>query len=68
MPAGYCQLWATSNQALAGPSPEYTRVKMKREFLAEWVKAVNMHGGFGQWASDVSNHPTDVARILQTHR
>ncbi len=41
--------------------------KTKREFLAEWVKAVNMHGGFGQWASDVSHHPKDVAGILQTH-
>ena len=24
--------------------------KTKREFLAEWVKAVNMHGGLGRWA------------------
>ncbi len=41
--------------------------KPKREFLAEWVKAVNQHGGFGQWVSDVSHHPKDVAGILQTH-
>lgn len=39
----------------------------KREFLAEWVKAVNMHGGFGEWASDVSHHPKDVSGILEAH-
>ncbi len=25
----------------------------KREFLAEWVRAVNGHGGFGVWTADV---------------
>jgi type III restriction enzyme len=37
----------------------------KREFLDEWVRAVNGHGGFGQWAWDVSRHPKDVVTILQ---
>jgi type III restriction enzyme len=41
--------------------------KTKREFLAEWVRAVNSHGGFGQWSSDVSFHPKDVAGILESH-
>jgi len=36
----------------------------KREFLAEWVRAVNSHGGFGNWSSDVSRHPTDIHEIL----
>lgn len=39
----------------------------KREFLAEWVRAVNGHGGFGVWASDVSRNPTDIHGILMTH-
>ena len=26
----------------------------KREFLSEWVRAVNGHGGFGEWTADVS--------------
>jgi type III restriction enzyme len=39
----------------------------KREFLAEWVTAVNGHGGFGKWASDVSRHPKDVLEILARH-
>jgi type III restriction enzyme len=38
--------------------------KTKREFLAEWVRAVNAHGGFGQWTSNVSHHPKDVGGIL----
>jgi type III restriction enzyme len=39
----------------------------KRGFLAEWVKAVNAHGGFGKWAWDVSRLPKDVAGILEKH-
>ena len=36
----------------------------KRRFLAEWVQAVNDHGGFGRWACDVSFDPADVEGIL----
>jgi len=36
----------------------------KREFLGEWVRAVNAHGGFGTWAADVSRNPTDIHEIL----
>lgn len=39
----------------------------KREFLAEWMAAVNSHGGFGTWAFDVSRHPGDIHEILQRH-
>lgn len=39
----------------------------KREFLSEWVRAVNGHGGFGEWAADVSRHPKDVLEILERH-
>jgi len=41
--------------------------KTKREFLSEWVKAVNQYGGFGDWAWDVSHNPKDLLNILQTH-
>jgi len=37
----------------------------KREFLAEWVRAVNGHPGFGTWAADVSHYPSDIHEILQ---
>ncbi len=39
----------------------------KREFLAEWVRAVNGQRGFGEWAADVSRHPNDVHEILLRH-
>ncbi len=38
--------------------------RTKWEFLAEWVKAVNEHGGFGRWEWAVSKNPADVAGIL----
>jgi type III restriction enzyme len=39
----------------------------KREFLSEWCRAVNSHGGFGFWGSDVSRNPTDIHEILAKH-
>ncbi len=41
--------------------------KAKRRFLDEWCRAVNEHGGFGRWASDVSYKPGDVHDILAEH-
>jgi len=39
--------------------------KTKHEFLAEWVSAVNGHGGFGRWTWAVSYHPKDVGGPLE---
>lgn len=39
----------------------------KRRFLDEWVTAVNAHGEFGRWASDVSLAPGDIRDILARH-
>lgn len=39
----------------------------KRQFLAEWVGAVNGHGSFGTWVADVSRHPGDIHEILSRH-
>lgn len=39
----------------------------KREFLSEWVRAVNGQGGFGTWASEASRNPTDIHEILARH-
>jgi type III restriction enzyme len=41
--------------------------RRKREFLKEWVSAVNTHGGFGHWSSDVSFNPGDIKDILAKH-
>lgn len=39
----------------------------KREFLAEWVRAINAQGGFGTWVADVSRQPTDIHETLERH-
>ena len=39
----------------------------KREFLSEWTRAVNAHGGSGTWTSDVSRYPSDIHEILARH-
>jgi len=39
--------------------------RTKREFLAEWTKAVNAHKGFGVWVADVSFHPSDIHGTLE---
>jgi len=39
--------------------------RTKREFLDEWIRAVNGHGGFGKWTWAVSKNPKDVIEIIQ---
>jgi type III restriction enzyme len=39
----------------------------KREFLEEWIRAVNNHAGFGQWAWAVSKNHADLKGILRTY-
>lgn len=38
--------------------------KTKRQFLKEWIDAVNDHGGFGRWASAVSFDTGDIRGIV----
>ena len=40
----------------------------KHQFLDEWVRAVNEHGGFRRWAWGVSRDPGDVADILARYQ
>ena len=44
---------------------ETLRDKTKHKFLNEWVKAVNEHGGFGNWKWAVSRNPADVKMIIE---
>ncbi len=37
----------------------------KREYLNEWINAVNNHGGFGKWHWDVSFHPSDIEGLIK---
>ncbi len=41
--------------------------RAKRQALVEWVNAVNQHGGFGEWASEVSYDVNDIHEILSRH-
>ncbi len=43
------------------------RDRTKRQFLDEWVNAVNAHGGFGRWRWDVSKAPSDLMDIILRH-
>ncbi len=38
--------------------------RTKREFLDEWIRAVNEHRGFGRWRWAVSFEPADLAGLL----
>jgi len=38
--------------------------RTKREYLNEWIKAVNAHGGFGEWHADVSYSISDLKGII----
>lgn len=42
--------------------------RTKRRFLAEWVDAVNAHGGFGRWSWAVSFNPGDIRDLLHKHQ
>ncbi len=39
--------------------------RTKREYLDEWVKAVNVQGGFGKWHWKVSFDPSDIGGKLR---
>ncbi|MBU2638553.1 MAG: DEAD/DEAH box helicase family protein [Nanoarchaeota archaeon] len=41
--------------------------KTKREYLDEWIKAVNSDGGFGKWCWDVSFRTSDIKDKLKKH-
>ncbi len=41
--------------------------QISRGYLNEWIKALNGHGGFGKWRSDVSFHPSDLEQILKKY-
>ena len=38
--------------------------KAKKDFLDRWILAINEHGGFGKWHSEVSFDPSDVEKRI----
>ena len=41
--------------------------RAKRQYLREWIRAVNEHGGFGEWVEDTAYKPEDIVTILEKH-
>lgn len=41
--------------------------RIKREYLNEWVEAVNVQGGFGKWHWDVSFEPSDIKSKIKKY-
>lgn len=41
--------------------------RSKRQFLDEWITAVNEHGGFGLWRAGVVLQPKEVLGIMRKH-
>ena len=39
--------------------------KTKREYMNEWINAVNEQGGFGKWRWGVSFEPSDIESVLK---
>jgi type III restriction enzyme len=41
--------------------------RTKRQYLDEWVKAINSDGRFGDWSWDVSFRTSDIKDIIKKH-
>jgi hypothetical protein len=41
--------------------------RAKRAAAEEWVKAINLDGGFGQWRAEVAYTPSDVNDMLEAY-
>ena len=38
--------------------------KVKRQYLEEWIQAVNAHGGFGRWRWAVARQPGEIRDLI----
>ncbi|MCZ7603073.1 MAG: DEAD/DEAH box helicase family protein [Melioribacteraceae bacterium] len=41
--------------------------KVKGDYLKDWCMAINEHGGFGKWVSDVAYNPDHIIEIIAKH-
>ncbi len=55
---GHCLVLETKGQ-------DNQQNQTKREYLEEWINAVNTHGGFGKWRWEVSFDPGDLEEKLK---
>jgi type III restriction enzyme len=59
------KLYTGTHLILEVKGEDSQEAQTKREFLDEWVKAVNQHGGFGRWISAVSKAQADIPQIIK---
>ena len=55
------------NARAGGQGPKDRREQDQAGLPVEWMRAVNAHGGFGNWTSDISYDTADIEEILQRH-
>lgn len=58
------RLTNTTNVIVEMKGENTPKDERKREYLGEWVKAVNEHGGFGKWLAAVCLNPSDLPMRL----
>jgi type III restriction enzyme len=58
------RLTNTTNVVVEMKGENTPKDERKREYLDEWVKAVNEHGGFGKWLAAVCLGPSDLPMRL----
>lgn len=62
-----CKLNNGKNLIIETKGQDSEQNKTKRAYLDEWCKAINQHGGFGQWAWEVSFDPNDLQSLIEKH-
>ncbi|MEN6371752.1 MAG: DEAD/DEAH box helicase family protein [Armatimonadota bacterium] len=58
------KLTTGTNLVLEVKGQDTKQDKVKRDYLQEWINAVNQNGCFGKWTWDVSYSPSDVLDII----
>lgn len=62
-----CKLNNGKNLIIETKGQDSEQNKTKRAYLDEWCKAINQHGGFGQWCWEVSFDPNDIQTLIAKH-
>jgi len=62
-----CKLNNGKNLIIETKGQDSEQNKTKRAYLDEWCRAINQHGGFGQWYWEVSFDPNDIQTLIAKH-
>ncbi len=62
-----CKLNNGKNLIIETKGQDSEQNKTKRAYLDEWCRAINQHGGFGQWCWEVSFDPNDIQTLIAKH-